>query len=156
MKTLIACLLVLCSCAAEVQDPDALAVEADNQALSAAMTWPSLSVRGYDTLNALKCYTDQYGQQASCTYGVDYYGRQCTGGWACARCKVPGSWGFTYSTRIDPYTGRGSIWVENTRIVSDVALGPLLPDNLRTFTYDGGAFCRVFKSWGGYYAEVGP
>jgi hypothetical protein len=155
MKAVFLTLLALSACAAEIPD-EAVAVEADNQALSAAMTWPSLKTRGYDTLNSLKCYVDAYGGNSSCRYGVDYYGRQCTGGWACAVCQQPGSWGFKYSTRVDPYTGRGSIWVSNTRIVSNVALGPLLAGDLRTFSYDNGQYCRLFKSWGGTYAEFGP
>lgn len=125
--------------------------------LSAAMTWPSLKTRGYDTMNALKCFVDgQGGNNSTCTYGVGYNGVPCGGGWACSKCKSNGWGGFTYTSKIDPYSGKGELWIENNRIVSSVALGPLLANDLRTFSYDSGKYCRVFKSWGGYYAEFGP
>jgi hypothetical protein len=159
MKKALLLLLALGACALDTQpelgapvaaeDEDA-GVGVQTEALSAAMTWPTLDKRGYDTLNALKCYV---GEDSTCQYGVDYYGRQCTGGWACAKCKASGSWGFTYTARVDPYTGRGVIWVENKTIVSNVALGPLLAGDLRTFTYDGNKKCWVKHSWI-WYAET--
>lgn len=169
MKILFALLLTFCSCAVYgpteddlvgeiVDDSDAgVEVEAKAKALSTAMTWPGLSVRGYDNMNALKCWLDANGgNNSTCTYGVGYNGTPCGGGWVCSRCRSNGWGGFTYSTKVDPYSGKGEIWVENTRIVTSVALGPLLPGDLRTFTYDSGKYCRVFKSWGGTYAEFGP
>jgi hypothetical protein len=153
MRYLFLCLLMTACAldteprATETGDDDG-GVTSHVEALSGAMTWPTLQTRGYDTLNALKCYV---GERSDCTYGIDHYGRQCTGGWACARCRVPG-W-FTYTTRVDPYTGRGVIWVENKTIVSNVALGPLLAGDLRTFTYDGGKRCWVKHSWI-WYAET--